>query len=88
MAIGGITPPIMYQGDDGTPAFRIVKLVAKSEPHIADIKVDYDKMQNAARADKEDQVLDRWFVKNMKKTYLMITDDYMQCEELKSIVAK
>ncbi|MFN8260713.1 MAG: peptidylprolyl isomerase [Chitinophagales bacterium] len=88
LAIGGITPPIMYQGDDGTPAFRIVKLVAKSEPHIADIKVDYDKMQNAARADKEDQVLDRWFVKNMKKTYLMITDDYMQCEELKSIVAK
>lgn len=88
LSIGGITPPVMFQGDDGSPAYRIVKLVAKSEPHIADIKVDYDKMQNAAKSDKEEQVLDRWFTKNMKKTYLMITDDYTQCEELRPIVAK
>lgn len=45
-------------------------------------------MQNAARADKEEQILERWFSKNMKKTYLMITDDYTQCEELKAVVAK
>ena len=88
LAIGSITETIMYQGDDGTPAYRIVKLVAKTEPHIANIKVDYDKMQNAAKSDKEDQILERWFSKNMKKTYLMITDDYTQCEELRSIVAK
>lgn len=88
LSVDGITAPIMFQGEDGTPAYRIVKLVSKSEPHIADIKVDYDKMQNAARADKEDQVLQRWFTKNMKKTYLMITDDYNQCTELNSIVAK
>ena len=72
----------MYQGDDGTPAFRIVKLVSKSEPHVADIKVDYDKIQNAAKSDKEEQVLQRWFAKNMKKTYLMVTDDYKNCTEI------
>lgn len=88
LPVGGITSPIMYQGDDGTPAFRIVKLISKTEPHVADIKIDYDKMQNAARADKEEQILERWFSKNMKKTYLMITDDYTQCEELKAVVAK
>ena len=88
LSIGGITPPVMFQGDDGTPSFRIVKLVSKSEPHVADIKVDYDKMQNAAKSDKEEQVLNRWFEKNMKKTYLMITDDYTQCEELRSVVTK
>ena len=88
LGIGGISPPVMFQGDDGTPAFRIVKLVAKSEPHAADIKVDYDKMQNAARSDKEELMLQRWFVKNMKKTYLMITDDYAQCDDLRDIVTK
>jgi peptidyl-prolyl cis-trans isomerase SurA len=88
LPVGGITSPIMYQGDDGTPAFRIVKLISKTEPHVADIKIDYDKMQNAARADKEEQILERWFSKNMKKTYLMITDDYTQCEDLKAVVAK
>ena len=88
LSIGGITPALMYQTDDGTPAFRIVKLVSKSEPHVADIKVDYDKMQNAARNDKEEQILNRWFTKNMKKTYLMITDDYTQCDDLKQLVTK
>jgi peptidyl-prolyl cis-trans isomerase SurA len=82
LTIGGITPPIMYQGDDGTPSFRIVKLVSKSEPHVADIKIDYDKIQNAAKSDKEEQVLQRWFGKNMKKTYLMVTDDYKNCTEI------
>jgi peptidyl-prolyl cis-trans isomerase SurA len=87
LSIGGITAPIMFQGDDGTPAFRIVKLISKTEPHVADIKVDYDKMQNAARNDKEEVILKRWYVKNMKKTYLMIGDDYKQCSELSEFSA-
>lgn len=88
MAIGSISAPIMFQGDDGTPSYRIVKLVSKTEPHIADIKVDYDKIQNAARADKEEQVLEKWYGKNLKKTYLMITDDYTDCEVLQSLLPK
>lgn len=78
----------MYQADDGTPAFRIVKLVSKTEAHVADIKVDYDKMQNAAKSDKEEQILQRWYAKNMKKTYLMITDDYATCDALQSVLKK
>lgn len=85
LPIGGITAPIMYQGDDGTPAFRIVKLISKTEPHVADIKLDYDKMQNAARNDKEEVVLQRWYAKNIKKTYLMIGDDYKDCTELSDL---
>jgi hypothetical protein len=39
-------------------------------------------MQNAARNDKEEVILQRWYAKNIKKTYLMIGDDYKQCPEL------
>lgn len=85
LAVGSITPSIMFQGDDGTPAFRIVKLVAKTDAHIADIKIDYDKIQNAAKGDKEEQILDKWFTKNLKKTYIMLTDDYLQCTDLKPL---
>jgi len=87
LQIDGITEPIMFQGDDGTPAFRIVKLISKTEPHVADIKVDYDKMQNAAKNDKEELTLQRWYTKNMKKTYLMVGDDYKQCTELEAFSA-
>jgi len=88
LSIGNVTHPIMYQDNDGTPAFRILKLVSKTEPHVADIKVDYDKIQNAARANKEEQVLTQWYSKNYKKTYLMISDDYKNCEELQSLLPK
>ena len=88
LSIGGITPAIMYQADDGTPAFRIVKLISKTEPHVADLRIDYDKIQNAAKADKEEQILSRWFTKNMKKTYLMFTDEYEKCTDLESLVSK
>lgn len=88
MSVGAITPPTMYQADDGSIAFRIVKLVAKVDAHVADIRVDYDKIQNAARNDKETEILDRWFGKNIKKTYLMIADDYKDCESLRPIIVQ
>ncbi len=88
LSVGSITKPLMYQAEDGTPAFRIVKVVSKTEAHVADIKVDYDKMQNAAKSDKEEQILQRWYAKNMKKTYLMITDDYASCDALQSVLKK
>jgi peptidyl-prolyl cis-trans isomerase SurA len=88
LSIGSITKPIMFQADDGTPAFRLVKLVSKTEPHIADIRIDYDKIQNAARADKEEIVLQHWYEKNLKKTYLMITDEYTACDVLQSLLPK
>ncbi len=88
LSAGSITEPVMFQADDGTPAFRIVKMVSKTEPHIADIKIDYDRMQNAAREDKEAQILQRWYGKNIKKTYLMVSDDYQDCDALRGISNK
>jgi peptidyl-prolyl cis-trans isomerase SurA len=88
LSVGGITEPMIFQSGDGTLAFRIVKLVAKSDAHVADIRVDYDKIQNAAKAEKEEVILQRWYAKNMKKTYLMITEDYASCEALKGAMSK
>ncbi|MFN8284784.1 MAG: peptidylprolyl isomerase [Chitinophagales bacterium] len=82
LKIDGITASTMFQADDGSIGYRIVKLISRTDAHMADIKVDYDKMQNAARADKEEEVLQKWFDKNLKKTYLMVTDEYKQCPEI------
>lgn len=88
LKVGDITKPMMYQADDGSAAFRIVKLISKTEPHVADIRIDYDKIQNAAKADKEEQVLQKWYEKNIKKTYLMVADDYKNCDALRTILPK
>lgn len=81
-----ITYPSMFTEFDGTPAYRILKMISRTEPHEASIKVDYDKIQNAARTSKEEEVVKKWFDKYIKKTYIMVDDEYKSCDVLKSIL--
>lgn len=83
MRVGNISQPVMYQTSDGSIAFRIIKLISKSEPHEANMQQDYDRMQNAARSDKEHEIIKSWMDKRVQKTYLMVDSSYKGCEELK-----
>jgi peptidyl-prolyl cis-trans isomerase SurA len=83
MKAGSISPPVMYQSNDGTIAYRIIKLISKSEPHEANMQQDYDRMQNAARSDKEQEIIMNWLGKRIQKTYLMVDNSYKACDILK-----
>lgn len=81
-----ITFASLFNDNDGTPAYRIVKLISKTNPHEASLQVDYDKIQNAARASKEEEEILKWFDKYLKKTYIMVDDEYKSCDVLQSIL--
>ncbi|QQR98747.1 MAG: peptidylprolyl isomerase [Sphingobacteriales bacterium] len=83
LEVGKITEPNMFQTQDGTPAYRILKLISKSEPHVANLQLDYDRIQTAAINNKEESVMQKWLDKNMSKTYMMIDGNYKSCELLK-----
>jgi peptidyl-prolyl cis-trans isomerase SurA len=82
MKVGAISPPVMFQSGNSV-AYRIIKLVSKSEPHEANLQEDYDRMQNAARSDKEQEIIMSWLDKRIKKTYLMVDGSYKSCDILK-----
>jgi peptidyl-prolyl cis-trans isomerase SurA len=84
--IGDITEPQMFQQPDGTPAYRILKLYSKREPHVANLQQDYDRIQAAAINQKEQGVIEKWLQKNLEKTYLMIDPKYNSCDLLKKFV--
>ncbi|MEZ5025105.1 MAG: peptidylprolyl isomerase [Chitinophagales bacterium] len=88
LKVDSITKPVMFMDFDGTPAYRIIKLVSRTAPHVADIKIDYDRLQNAAKKNKEDGVLQDWYDKNKRKTYIMISDEYKDCDALQSLLPK
>lgn len=86
LQIDSISEPQLFQQADGTPAYRILKVVSKREPHAANLQQDYDRIQQATLNHKEQGVIDKWLQKNMAKTYIMLDPKYKSCELLENWV--
>lgn len=82
MKVGEIAPPSQYKTSTGETAYRIINFVAKTEPHQANLKDDYQKIQQAALQSKQNKVMEEWFSKRRKQTYVRINEEYGDCEKL------
>jgi peptidyl-prolyl cis-trans isomerase SurA len=82
MKPGEISKPLVNQGQQGQDAkqsFRIIYLKARSEPHKANLKDDYQRMQGLAQVHKQKSVVDAWVNKKLRSIYVRIDDDYKNC---------
>jgi peptidyl-prolyl cis-trans isomerase SurA len=79
MKVGEISQPVAYQMPGGKQAFRILYLKTRTEPHRANLKDDYQRIQDAALNDKQDKIIAKWIDKKMSTTYFKISDDYKSC---------
>jgi peptidyl-prolyl cis-trans isomerase SurA len=80
LEVGQISRPIPTQTEEGKEAFRLVRLVARTEPHRANLDDDYNLIQEQALAQKKQDKLDEWVNKNVENAYIMIIDDYKSCD--------
>ncbi|UOG74153.1 peptidylprolyl isomerase [Hymenobacter tibetensis] len=85
MKVGGITPPMPYRTDDGKDAMRIIWLKSNTPPHQANFKDDYQKLAQAALAEKKNKALDEWFEKNRGSVYIEVDPQYSGCKLLNSV---
>ena len=84
MKIGGITKPVLYQMQDGATAYRIVRLDAKTLPHVANLEEDYDRIAQVALTNKQNVELLQWVKKRARKTYISVEDEYQRCKNIKT----
>ena len=82
MALGNITPPLKYRLEDGKDAMRILYYKDKIKPHQANLLDDYQKISNAALAEKRNRILNSWFDDARKDVFIRIDDEYNQCQIL------
>lgn len=80
MKPGEVSKPVIYQKFDGTQSYRLVRLVSVTEPHRANLESDYLKIQGAAKAEKEKQVVDDWIKTKIEINYIRIDDEFKDCE--------
>jgi len=82
LEIGEISEPIQSLSAEGNTAFKILHMISRSEPHKANLETDYQRIQQATRVDLENNVLEKWVDKQLKSTYVELSDEYKNCSNL------
>ena len=79
MKVGEFSEPVFFTTEDGRKAYRILYLKKRTDPHRANLKDDYDKIQTAALNSKKNDVIDDWIKSKTQATYIRVMDDYKNC---------
>ena len=77
---GQVSGPVPFKTDEGKDAYRLLYLIEKSKPHRANLKDDYDRIQNWALEYKKEQVLQKWVKERIRQTYIFINPAYANCQ--------
>ena len=80
MTVGKMTPVLPYRSDDGKTGVRILYYRAKIEPHTADYKIDFEKLQNIVLQNKKNKAIDEWFRKSVSDVYITVEPEYNGCK--------
>lgn len=83
MKAGEISEPKFFKSRDGKSGYRIVLLKSETNPHKANLKDDYDKIQNAALSEKQLKAVNDWIKERIEKTYIQVDKDFATCDSMK-----
>ncbi len=79
MKTGEISEPFESTSMKGKPEIKIIKLINRTEPHIADINTDYQQISDLAKQHKKTEIISKWIEKVQKTTYIKINEGFFNC---------
>jgi peptidyl-prolyl cis-trans isomerase SurA len=74
-----ITEPFQTKDENGKPVFKIMKIKSKSNPHPANLKEDYQFLQDLALAAKKKKAVEDWISDKQKTTTFHIDSSFDHC---------
>jgi len=84
MEKGDYTKPNIYIDIyERKQGFRIVRLMERYIPHIANLKDDYSLIKRATENDKKQKTIKLWVNSKIQNTYIRIDKDYQDCQLIK-----
>ena len=79
LEIGEFSTPQQFEDRKGNIGYRVLKLEDQTDPHIANLKDDYEFIQKYALNQKQIAEMDNWIKKTAKTTYIRIDPIYNDC---------
>ena len=83
MKPGEISHPIAYTTERGVQGVRIIYFKSRTEPHVMNMRDDYNKIAEKALDEKKMQVLEKWFKSHIPTYYINIDKNYAGCNSIK-----
>lgn len=80
MSVGEISSPVPMKTDEQKDAYRLLKLVEKTDPHRANLKNDYSRIQEWALQQKQMEVINDWINEKAREIYVRIIPTYRDCQ--------
>jgi peptidyl-prolyl cis-trans isomerase SurA len=80
LKVGEFTKPMQMTTNDGKQAYRILYLKERTAPHKANLKEDYQKLQNVALVKKQQKTVEAWVKKRRALTYVKIDEEFRKCK--------
>jgi peptidyl-prolyl cis-trans isomerase SurA len=84
---GGYSAPHIFVNDQHEKSARIVFLRSRTQPHKANLKDDYGKIQEVALSQKKQVKMQNWVTSKLPTYYLKVDPDYNTCSVLKTWMA-
>ena len=79
LKIGEISAPYESRDEKNRVVYKIIKLNDQTDPHRANLKEDYDFLQNLALNEKYLKVINDWVEEKIESSYIYIDDSYKRC---------
>ena len=76
---GETSAPTLTPTRDGKQAYHIIYVKSRTQPHRANLKDDYQRIQDESLAAKKDKIVNAWIKKKLATTYVRIADEYKNC---------
>ena len=79
MEPGEVKGPFVMRTQDGKQAYRLVKLVSRTEPHQASLEQDYQLISNMAKDNARGKKIEEWVNRELPRTFVKLSDEYKNC---------
>ncbi|MCB0644559.1 MAG: peptidylprolyl isomerase, partial [Phaeodactylibacter sp.] len=83
MQVDGVSSAFLFPGPTGEKLYRIVQLQSRTEPHVANLREDYSKIQEAAIEEKRSQFIQEWVEEKVYSTFIEIDERFLTCPLIK-----
>lgn len=81
MPLNRTSKPLLMQTQEGKSLYHIVMVKSRTQPHKANLKDDYQKIQEVVMQEKQAKALNDWVEKKRKTTFIQIQSDFGICKE-------
>jgi peptidyl-prolyl cis-trans isomerase SurA len=79
LKVGEISDPYQSVDSRGKMAYKVIWLKARTNPHIGNLKDDYNLFKERTTRLKEDEIVNEWVEDKIKSTYILIADSFKKC---------